>query len=223
MTTRERLVRAAMARFAEHGYHNVSVRDICREARANVAAVNYYFGGKLGLYREVVGAAIDAIRSASDRMLFAAEDRPPVERLRHYVNAYVRTIAGNDHRLDPARAAWVHQLMAHEGTEPTPLAPWIAEQALMPRIRYLGALVAELMHGRPSDRRVHRCVISIQSQCLFYAAPNKFRDSAFPGWPPTPKELAAAADHIVEFSLAGIRQAAGRGERATRSRKRPPR
>ena len=210
MTTRDRLVRVATARFAERGYHNVSVRDICREARANVAAVNYHFGGKLGLYREVVGAAIDAIRSASERMIFAAADRPPVERLRHYVNAYVRTIAGNDHQLDPARVAWVHQLMAHESTEPTPLAPWIADQALMPRIRYLGALVAELMGCRPGDRRVHRCVISIQSQCLFYAAPNKFRDTAFPGWPLTPKELAAAADHIVEFSLAGVRRIARR-------------
>ncbi len=208
MTTRDRLLRAATAQFAEHGYHNVSIRDICHEAKANVAAVNYHFGGKLDLYREVVGVAIDAIRSASERMIFAAEDRPPAERLRHYVTAYVRTIAGNDRSLDPARVAWVHQLMAHEGTEPTPLAPWIAEQALMPRIRYLSGIVAELMHRKPAAPRVHRCVLSIQAQCLFYAAPNKFRDTAFPGWPPTPRELAAAADHIVQFSLAGIRQAA---------------
>ncbi len=218
MTTRDRLVRVAAERFAEHGYHNVSVRDICRDARANVAAVNYHFGGKLGLYREVVGAAIEAIRAASDRMIFAAEDRPPTERLRHYVNAYVRTIAGNDHQLDPARVAWVHQLMAHESTEPTPLASWIAEQALMPRIRYLSAVVAELMHCKPTDRRVNRCMVSIQAQCLFYAAPNKFRDTAFPGWPPSKGELAAAADHIVEFSLAGIRQASRRRARRPRAR-----
>ncbi|MGH7669223.1 MAG: TetR/AcrR family transcriptional regulator [Gemmatimonadaceae bacterium] len=206
MTTRDRLVRAATKRFAEHGYHNVSVRDLCRDARANVAAVNYHFGGKLGLYREVVGVAIEAIRSASAQTIFAAQNRPPVERLARYVNAYVRTIAGDTPPSDPARAAWVHQLLAHEGMEPTPLAPWIAEQALMPRIRYLSALVAELMHRKPTDRRVHRCVLSIQAQCLFYAAPNKFRDSAFPDWPPTRRELAAAADHIVEFSLAGIRR-----------------
>lgn len=209
MSTRDRLVRAATTRFAEYGYRNVSVRDICRDARANVAAVNYHFGGKLGLYREVVGAAIDTIRAASERTIFATEDRPPVERLRQYVNAYVRTIAGSDQTSAAGRVAWVHQLMAHETTEPTSLAPWIAEQALMPRIRYLSALVAELMHRTPTDRRVHRCVLSIQAQCLFYAAPNKFRDSAFPGWPPTRRQLAAAADHIVEFSLAGIQRLAG--------------
>ncbi|HEU4990251.1 MAG: CerR family C-terminal domain-containing protein [Gemmatimonadota bacterium] len=208
MTTRDRLLKAAIARFSEHGYRMVSVRDICADARANVAAVNYHFGGKLGLYREVVNAAIEAIRSASESALFAADDVPPVERLRQYVNAYVHTIAAREKTPERERLAWVHDLMAHESMEPTPLAPWIAEQALMPRLRYLSALVAELMRCKPSDPRVTRCVISIQSQCLFYAAPNKFRDTAFPGWPLSAAGLAAAADHIVAFSLAGVRRVA---------------
>ncbi len=211
MTTRDRLLRAAVARFAEHGFHNVSVRDVCRDAKANVAAVNYHFGGKLGLYREVVGTAIDAIRTVSAGMVSAEEDAPPEERLRRYVSAYVRMTAGRHAREARARVAWVHQLMEHESAEPTPLAPWIAEQALMPRIRYLGQIVAELIGCRATDARVRRCVISIQAQCLFYAAPNRFRDAAFPGWPPSAAELAAAADHIVEFSLAGVRQIAQNG------------
>ena len=105
----------------------------------------------------------------------------------------------------------MHQLMSHEGTEPTPLAPWIAEQALMPRIRYLSAIVVELMHCRPDDRRVHRCVLSIQAQCLYYA-PDHFKERAFAGgWPPDATEVAAAARHIAEFSIAGLRRiAAGR-------------
>jgi AcrR family transcriptional regulator len=52
--TRERLLTAAAALFAEHGFRRVTVRDICEEASANVAAVNYHFGDKQGLYREVV-------------------------------------------------------------------------------------------------------------------------------------------------------------------------
>jgi AcrR family transcriptional regulator len=56
--TRDRLLTAAAALFAADGYSKVTVRDICRKARANVAAVNYHFGGKTGLYQEVLHAAI---------------------------------------------------------------------------------------------------------------------------------------------------------------------
>ena len=38
--TRQRLLDAAARLFAEHGFEKVTVRDICKEAGANVAAVN---------------------------------------------------------------------------------------------------------------------------------------------------------------------------------------
>ena len=52
--TRTRLLHAAAAVFAEVGYNAATVRQICTRARVNVAAVNYHFGDKLGLYTEVL-------------------------------------------------------------------------------------------------------------------------------------------------------------------------
>ena len=63
--TRERLIEAAGQLFADHGFRKVTVREICRVARANVAAVNYHFGDKLGLYREVLETAISAQESTT--------------------------------------------------------------------------------------------------------------------------------------------------------------
>jgi AcrR family transcriptional regulator len=208
VATRERLIAAATRLFAEHGFHSVSVRDICSEAGANVAAVNYHFQGKLGLYREVVGRAVETIRAGSAGVIFAPDGDPPAQRIRHYVRAYVPLLAGLGARAD-GKISWIHKLMRHETSEPTPLAPWIAEQAIVPRTRYLARAVAELLACDTDDPRVARCVISIQSQCQFYA-PDKFREAVFPNWPPSPAEVAAAAEHIAEFSLAGIRQAAAR-------------
>jgi AcrR family transcriptional regulator len=52
-TSKHRLLQSALRVFAEQGYVQASVRDICAQSEMNVAAVNYHFGDKAGLYREV--------------------------------------------------------------------------------------------------------------------------------------------------------------------------
>jgi len=198
--TRERLLAVATKLFAQRGFGAVSVRDIARAAHANIAAVNYHFDGKLGLYRAVVHSAVQAMRAGDDVFLTASSDASPEAQLRTYVMGYLPRIASTDDRT-----AWIHDLMRHEMSEPTPVAPWIVEHGIMPRIEYLAGIVAKLLDCKPNDKRVARCVISVQAQCLFYR-PDRFRTAAFKGWPLSDAELAAVADHIVEFSLAGIKR-----------------
>ncbi|HVZ51167.1 MAG TPA: TetR/AcrR family transcriptional regulator [Pseudolabrys sp.] len=52
--TRTRILDAAERLIAEHGFHGVSLREITAEARANTAAVHYYFRGKEELLEAVV-------------------------------------------------------------------------------------------------------------------------------------------------------------------------
>ncbi len=48
------IIDVATRLFARHGYDGVSVRDICSKLSVNFSIISYYFGGKLGLYREVL-------------------------------------------------------------------------------------------------------------------------------------------------------------------------
>ena len=50
---RDRLLDAAEALFCEKGFEGVSVRELTATAGCNLAAVNYYFGGKDKLYAEM--------------------------------------------------------------------------------------------------------------------------------------------------------------------------
>jgi AcrR family transcriptional regulator len=87
--TRERLIEAAGRLFADYGFKKVTVRDIVAAAHANIAAVNYHFGDKLGLYREVVEAAIAAQETTTRESREAGEGLPADERLRSFIRIFV--------------------------------------------------------------------------------------------------------------------------------------
>src|SRR5437763_17125058 len=89
LVTRQRLLEAAGEVFAERGFHDATLRDICRRARANIAAVKYHFGDKEQLYAETVRYAhLCATRHDAAGAAAAAKDRPPQERLRAFVRAF---------------------------------------------------------------------------------------------------------------------------------------
>lgn len=77
-TTRQRLLHAAAEIFDKQGFAGASVRDICTLAEANVAAINYHFGGKEQLFAEVLRLPLQQIEasipgfSAPDLSLFEA-------------------------------------------------------------------------------------------------------------------------------------------------------
>ena len=205
--TRERLVSAATELFAEHGFEGASIRDICRRAHTNIAAVNYHFRDKLGLYLEVVQSAIDHMRDTSDLTKRVPPGTSAEKRFRHYVRTYVDRLMTMD-----GPTSWIHRLMRHEMTEPTPAAVQIFEYAILPRLEYLATLIAELMACQPGDPRVMRCVASVQAQCLFFR-PDPFREAIAVKWPAAIEVPEAVADHITEFSLAAIRELAHRPRR----------
>ncbi len=61
--TRERLLDAVEALFLEHGYDGTSARMITGAADANLAAVNYHFGGKEGLFQAMLARRLDALHA----------------------------------------------------------------------------------------------------------------------------------------------------------------
>ena len=203
--TRDRLLKAAERLFADRGFRKVTVRDICRTARANVAAVNYHFGDKLGLYREVMQSAIDGMRGTNDAARQAGVGQSPEEQLRRYIAIFVHRVLtpGND---------TVHKLVNREMNDPTPALDTLVEQGVRPRVEYLSGLIAAITGCDPTDQAVLRCVASVQAQTLSYL-PNPIAARLGLENNPTPANLDAIADHIADFSLAGV-HAVGRAAHA---------
>jgi AcrR family transcriptional regulator len=148
--TRERVLRAAAQLFADRGFKKVTVRDICRAARANVAAVNYHFGDKSGLYREVLQRAIDTVRATSEAARVAGEGKPADERLRRYIHVSLCRVVAE------GATSWISRLIQREIADPTPAFDALVDQGIRPRIDDLSAIVADLLGCQPGDERVAR-------------------------------------------------------------------
>lgn len=73
--TRTRILDTAELLFSDHGFRDVSLRQITREADVNIASVNYHFGSKEALIAEVLTRVIAPINEQRMRLLDEAEAR----------------------------------------------------------------------------------------------------------------------------------------------------
>jgi AcrR family transcriptional regulator len=86
---KDHILAAAQKLFALRGYDATSVRDICQEADVNVAMVNYYFGSKEGMFREMVVQKASFMRGKLEELV-ADKTITPIEKMQiaieHQVN-----------------------------------------------------------------------------------------------------------------------------------------
>lgn len=197
--TRQRVLDIAAHLFAERGFRKVTVREICRKARANVAAVNYHFGDKAGLYGEVIDIAIQVMRQTNEEARNAASTAAPPNRLRAHIRVYLERLLSNRGN------SWLHKLMTRELADPTSALDAIVARAVRPRVDFLCSVVREIVGPAPTDAAVFDCVASVQAQCVMLALPNPIADRLRGHRDWSPAEIDQLADHISEFSLAGIR------------------
>ena len=205
-TQRQRLLEGAGELFAELGFHKASVRQICRRARANLAAIKYHFGDKAGLYREVLIAAQGC---AADTTLAQLTGTAP-QRLRQLVGARLLRI------FDAARPAWQAKLLAREMVDPTPALDALVSEQIRPRCELLESLVREILGPDASRERVRLSALSIIGQCLFYYHARTILERLFPTQVYGVSDIARLADHITGFSLSALEGLRRESERRPR-------
>jgi TetR/AcrR family transcriptional regulator len=89
---RERLLAAARELFLRYGYRAVSSRQIGAAAGVNFAMIRYYFGGKPGLYREILQSVLPPEVAA---LLGAPQESGREMKLANVLNHMTRVWAAN--------------------------------------------------------------------------------------------------------------------------------
>jgi len=195
-SVRHRLLDAAEKLFCEKGFEGTSIRDLTSAANCNVAAVNYYFGGKDKLYLEMFRRQMQAIVELQSQTIekYSADPQASLE-------AFIRAIV-----TPPLTSAYekqtrgqVMRLMVREVLSKSVPGEKICDDF---RTQMMEKMVAALMRLMPSLDLQHARLAfsSIESLNLhpFLFMEHYFR--MIDGL-----TFDRLIEHIVDFAAAGIR------------------
>ncbi len=212
--TRDAILEEAAKLFAEHGYSGTRVSEICQGAGANSAAVNYYFGSKEELYREVWRQALE--REANENPF----------------DGGVAPGASSESRLRGRIAAMIHRFFHKDGTptlfgllqtremaNPTGHVEELRRGYFAPHFSANQELFREMLGEDATAREVLFVQTSVVHQCLafglrkgFHLRASEANETAQKCHPMTllfgmleeSRGVEDLVDHVTRFSLAGI-------------------
>jgi AcrR family transcriptional regulator len=212
--SRERLLRVALALFAQKGFEKTSTREIAEAAQTNIAAISYYFGDKAGLYRAV----------------FFESQGSPTEDIARYTDPGLSLeqalLALYASFLEPLRqgelARQCMKLHAREMIEPTGLWEEEISTGIRPMHDALVAVLCRHFQLRKADDDVHRLAVCIARLGVHMHVGRDVTEAMAPTLTARADALDIWSDRLVMYAAAMVhaegqrRAAAAAGRKAAR-------
>ncbi len=111
--TRAKIIDVAGTMFAEHGFANVTAKNVCEKIGINITSANYHFGSRDGLHVAVIREAFNFVMGSDFMDKLSDFSVPPRSRLVHFI----ASLASLD------KHCWQMKLLARESVSPSDL--WV--------------------------------------------------------------------------------------------------
>lgn len=196
-STKEQLLKVATVIFAQKGYEDATLREICAAAGANNAAINYHFGGKRELYLEALRAACRD-RAIIEDLPERPEGTPPAVRIRDFIRLLV------EHIFDESKTAMHTRLMLREMGQPTEATEDLARNLVRPDFEHLMGILDEMFGDQVTAKQKRLIIFSIVGQCLHYRIAQPLMAILVPKKEFQSYNADLIADHICRFTLAAL-------------------
>ena len=193
-STKDRLLESACAVFAEKGYRDATVADICNHAEVNIASVNYYFGDKETLYAEAWRLSFQRAVEAYPSDAGLGPDASAEDRLAAHVRAVLLRI------FDPGKFGYSSRILFAEMGSPSGALLQAIAQAITPQRERLHGIVREIIGDSAPEDAVKLCTLSVINQCLAFGSRPGIIKNILGKRP----DVNSLAEHITRFSIAGF-------------------
>jgi AcrR family transcriptional regulator len=191
--TPTRIVEAALAAFARHGFDGASTRDIAAAAGVNQGLITYHFAGKEQLWRAAVDHVFERLRTSFGNALEMLAEVDARTRLRLVIRQFVRFTAAHPE---------LHRLVVQEGKSDSPRLRWLVDRHIRPLFEATIAMIRESQRDGllPGISPAHLHYIFLGAATHVFIAAPEFRRLTGED-PMQPQSVEAHADALVGLLL----------------------
>ncbi len=201
--TRSRILDVAEELFGERGLDRVSIRDITRKAKANLAAINYHFGSKEDLIAAVFERRVvpvnEARLAALDMVEKSAGKRIP--KLEAILEAFIRPALQSS--LKPSKGGTAFsKLFGRCLSEPSPEVEVLLKRQFAPLVERMEAALKKALPHLSRSEIYWRMKFTYGALHHWLLTKDKFR----PGWVEV-VDVETQTQKLISFAAAGFRAA----------------
>jgi TetR/AcrR family transcriptional regulator len=199
--TRQALVAAGADLFGESGYDGVSIEDVADLARVNKALISYHFGGKRGLYAEILASGFRELASRLQAAEAAAPDAAAA------VRGLLRAFDGFRREHPEFPGLFMREVLS-TGIEPRVVPHFVSILGVVRKIAARGE--REGVFRRVDPLLLH---FGLVGPLVFFAATEKARRRAAAtlDLPFAMPEMPEFLEHLERLTLRGLAPAPRRG------------
>jgi TetR/AcrR family transcriptional regulator, regulator of cefoperazone and chloramphenicol sensitivity len=192
--SRQCLLHAALRCFAEHGFVKTTTRMIADAARANVAAIRYYFGDKAGIYR---AAFIEPMGQPQDDIALFDDPKLTLEQaLQGLYSGFIEPLKQGE------LVQLCTKLHMREMVEPTGLWQQEIDHGIAPYHRALVTVLCRHLGITQEDDDVHRLALCIVAQAVFLYMGREVLQAVRPRLVDSPAALDVMGQRLTQYALA---------------------
>ncbi|HAW96617.1 MAG TPA: hypothetical protein DCX60_10100 [Phycisphaerales bacterium] len=196
-STKDRILESAVLLFEAQGFDGASVRAICAQAGANIAAINYYFGSKEALYGEVVKHVFLSSEGTESMPLLKHNPSEPIAQLCEWIEWHVT-------RYLPRHNSTLATFIRRELANPSPLLQEIVDVTVLQSLEALKEIVSAILPGGISEDVLNHHCLQINGPTMVAAILQPI-NSRMPGFEQGTQSVEMLVRQAQIWSLAGLK------------------
>lgn len=183
--------------FAKRGYAHATSKEICQRAGANVAAVNYHFGGKEALYTAVLIEAHRRLVTVEELAALAESKADAREKLGAFIGKILSELSGKN-----SKSSWQFRVLMREMLSPSPMIDRMVKSEAAPKAMIMRSVIAQIMQLPADHPAVVRSIINVVAPCVLLLIGHRgLAKKVLPDLEIDPEKL---TEHMLTFALAGL-------------------